>query len=44
MVSETLELLQTAPDALKIDGSRMRIIPGDLIPGRTIPGMERQAS
>lgn len=43
MVSESLELLQMDPSQQKRDGSNKRVIPGDLIPGRTIPGMERQA-
>lgn len=44
MVSETLELLQVPSPTQKPEGGRMRMIPGDLIPGRTIPGMERQTS
>ncbi len=43
MVSETLELLKVSPDVRKIEGGEKRVIPGDLIPGRTVPGMERQA-
>lgn len=39
MVTETLELLHTPQDVLKQGGGMKRVIPGDLIPGRTIPGM-----
>lgn len=43
MVSETLELLRINPEEQKLQSGSKRVIPGDLIPGRTIPGMERQA-
>lgn len=43
MVTETLEMLDKAPDEQIPADERRRVIPGDLIPGRTIPGMERQA-
>lgn len=39
MVSETLELLRLPGDVQKPAGEVRRVIPGDLIPGRTIPGL-----
>lgn len=44
MVAETLELLQRPAGSSATEDGAKRIIPGYLIPGRTIPGMERQAS
>ena len=44
MVSETLELLQIDAADLVRGGGTKRVIPGDLIPGRTIPGAAWQTS
>lgn len=43
MVAETLELLKAAPEDLKGAEAQRRVIPGDLIPGHTVPGMGRWA-
>ena len=42
MVAEALDLLNFDGNATSGPPDGQRIIPGDLIPGRTIPGMERQ--
>lgn len=43
MVSETLELLRADPNSVSSGEAERRVIPGDLIPGRTLPGMGRWA-
>lgn len=39
MVSESLELLQRESDGQRLGTDSMRTVPGNLIPGRTIPGV-----
>ena len=44
MVSETIELLSADPERRTGEGGDKRVISGDLIPGITVPGMDRKTS